>query len=1343
MDDKSTLWIGNQTSLRRRTAIGLLLSAAILPPIQGALASPARAEGPRPASGSTEVNPPLADALRRIAKPNLRIEQVARLTGRRHRVTFYEATWDGGRTYVRDLEVKTSSGSWVAVTDPEHRFDEQWVVLTGDFRGGLFYYYGTMTQHWVAFDSLSQVGERTVELRAGDEAFDLVVRWTLDGDNPELQWTLAAKESSNYLVGYQAFDAVRDADVDEVLCGALQHAKVIGSPAALSAWELFAPMALTERKLSSTRVTTGVYVPSEVIAFEHERALGSDQQPFGMSLRNDSADVTPTVYAPQYGPRAAMRAGQKRGYAFGLCALPGSLYEAYTDLCRKEYGYQAYRENVYDTSLTDTIHNIVDLLSIEPESDDSTTFVPSFSGWWNRAKGFIDVENDQCVRTPISGVLLSAYNLTSPPALEHDLYQARARHLIEYQLSRKGIGYTPIKGKAVYGDTTQYRVGKVPGDAATLGPLYLQTRGQNAGIHKLAMDVLLADKQGDHRTPVSVPLAGYLLTRDPAYLAEATTTALRYIHDLIDTPYTTNVAESSFGYAYAKGWTELLVLYELTGDRRFLEGAHKEAKRFVTQTEVRPVPKGNVTAPIPPVGFQQFDWPTGAGAGALPDYPREEVTPQTAPAWYVSTSGLTFEQLTTFKIGTSATQNPGGGFVFNPCWVPFLLRLAHYTGDQLIADIAHNMVVGRFTNYPGYYSRQFHVDQMKPDFPMQGPPGIAGIYFHHAPAQLGLAIDYLLSEQFARSGGAIDFPRLFELNYVYFKFSVYGHAPGTFYGENAVWPYFPKGLVKVDNPAVNWCAGVGNSSLYVSLTNESGTAQKVTVDVASPLTGIKRGSGISVAYVRGGKIGKAARQAGTATTVTVPPKGIAAFVVRDVEIDVPWHVGTPGTDRSPASYHSEDTNPSSDFGLASGILLVRPDRSGYDAYVSIDTEEPSTLRYRIGDGPRQEAPPKPFPYEWTIGVGGLAETFSYQIISGSLTTDEVTLRLPASVTGAVDGVGGELVCTPTTTPGDKVALTARVRNGTDADLTGLAVTVNPPSGWTVTPAGGARTVPAHGVADVAFSVSVPADASIGDRSLSASVTWNGGTADLDSTTILVRQPRKVTSLTVPTTIAKPGDQAELVTTVLNSGPVPVSAELKLTAPAGWSVTQTTVTLEIPARSERAHTFVATSGSVVPGNQYRFQVSATGANSKAVLIKVADAGVIVSNVDFWPSYVETGEWLGSSLAGWNGIQSRYSAPEVLGGTATWKPDLPQTGEYDVAVWYPTNFATTTKAAYVITHAGGVDEVIVNQQENANRWFPLGRYRFEAGQEGSVRIEVRDTAFHRVSAAQFIYVKGSTS
>ncbi|WP_157988012.1 golvesin C-terminal-like domain-containing protein [Jiangella endophytica] len=1314
-------------SLSRRTAIRLLVGAAVLPPVVNAFGiSTASATTP-----AADAQAPLPDALRRLPMPNLVTEPVATITGDRHRVTFHRAAWDGGHTFVRDLEVRTSGG-WLRVTDPGSRFDEQWIVLSGD-DGNPTDYYTSMTPNWVAFDSLVQLDAQTVELRSTPPGgYDLTVRWSLAGANPELQWTLTAAAAGHYVVGYQSVDAVTPDDVDEVLCGSRQHARVIEGAQALGAWELFAPMSLTQRRIGDHDVTLGVYTPGEVLLFEHERELMPDGQPFGMSLRNDDRDVQPVVFAPQAGRTTALAAGERRGYAFGLYAGAGSLYEAYADLTRHEYGYSAYRRNVYDTSLTDTVHHLVDLVLDEGEGDDSESFVPSYSGWWNRAKGFVDIENDQAVRTAIAGVLLSAYYLTGDDAL----YERRARPLVEYHVSRANHGSTPVPGKTVYGNPNLYRIGRIPGDASTLVPLYELTRGQNAGIHRLARELIAQNPPRDGRTPVSTPLQAYVLTGNEAHLAEARAEARRYIRDQIARPYTTNQAENGFGYNYVKGWTELLELFELTGEREFLDGAYREAQRHLSVIQVRPVPDTTVTVPNQPFIDDQGDrWTTEI----MPDYPVTTVESEEVPAWMVSTSGATFEQLSTYKVAAGRV-NPGGGFTWIPAWAPFFLRLARHTGDDLFRDVAHNLVVGRFTNYPGYYNRQFTVTQLKPDFPYQGPPGVSTIFFHHIPGQLGLALDYLITEHLTRSGGAIDFPRQFETNYVFFKYSTFGHAPGTFHGEDGVWPYFPKGLVVLDNPQVNWLTAVGNGSLYISLTNESDADERVTIDVATAGTGLPRRARNRVEVLSGEVLHGAATLRGGRLTTTVPAKGHAALVVRDVDIDVPWHWTSDGPDRGTDSHHDEYLDPAANDGLVRAMLLVRPDRSGYDAYVQADVEEPAArLSYAIGDDAWQQAPAKVFPFEWTIPVDGLTTPFTYQVSSGPRTTAEHTLRLPVAVTGVVPNgtaAAGELSTAPDTTPGDVVRVRARVRAGS-AELAGAAVALTVPSGWTAARLGEApASVPAGGFADWTFDVTAPATAS-GTVTLAGTATWTGGSAELRSSDVEVLTPLKLTALAAaPAELVEPGDASELTVAVLNRGPLPRTGTLRVTAPAGWQASPAEIGFDLPGREEREYTVTVTSAaSAAPGSTHRVTVAADGVGERGVTVRLAGTDIIVDDADPWPRYVETGWWLASTLAGWNGTATRYNEEERYGGTATWRPELPADGRYDVAVWYPTNPATTREAVYVVHHADGEEEIVVDQQQDANGWRTLGRYRFTAGSDGYVRAIVRHPGFHRIDAARF--------
>lgn len=67
--------------------------------------------------------------------------------------------------------------------------------------------------------------------------------------------------------------------------------------------------------------------------------------------------------------------------------------------------------------------NMIDLLKIDPAGDDTVNYVPSASGWWSRAKGFIDIENDQAIRTAASSTLMGAYYVTN----DGELYDKRRR----------------------------------------------------------------------------------------------------------------------------------------------------------------------------------------------------------------------------------------------------------------------------------------------------------------------------------------------------------------------------------------------------------------------------------------------------------------------------------------------------------------------------------------------------------------------------------------------------------------------------------------------------------------------------------------------------------------------------------------------------------------------------------------------------------------------------------------------------------------------------------------------------------------------------------------------------
>lgn len=1279
--------------------------------------------------------------LRSIDKPGLEINPTPAtvLQNATHRTSFYLATWNTGSTYLRKLEVK-HAGGWLTVTAPDHLFDEQWVVLTGSsdstpyrvLSGAVYYYDGTMTQNWIAFDSLTQPDADTVELSAtGVGAYGLTVRWTLEESGPRLQWTIQAHQDGQYVVGYQSFDITDEQGANEVLCGARQHARFIESAAADNASELMTPMTLIERTIAGQQTTLGVFVPASVMDFEHPSSAGQTNQPYGMSLRNESNGVQPVAYAPQAGERAALAAGTSKTFAFGLCAKPVALRDAYRTIAESEYGYSDYRENIYGTSLTDAMFNILDLVMVDPPGNGTGDFVASPSNWSKRAKGFVDHEvwshAPGSVRAGSSGVMLGAYLLTG----DTDIYERRARPMLEFQLSRTGYWWTPLLGVPVPGNPKPHGLCSVPRDASTLVPLFRQTHGQNAGIRALALRTIRNPPSlGRDRNPINTPLQAYALTETPHYLAELHATARLYARDEVMTASRSQISDTQMQYFYSKAWTELLMSYETTGDEELLVAAHREALRFLTQFQLRPVPDTEITVPVPPAKYIE----SLSDSPALWDYPREndDEPSETVPAWMVSTNGMSFEQLTTYR----AT-----GFTSLPVWAPFLLRLAEHTGDTFIRDTASNQIVGRYTNYPGYYYWQYRTVQMKPDFPLQGPWGAGPIYNSHIERHLGMTIDYLISEQVTRSAGQIDFPAQYEANYVFFRFRTYGHAPGRFYGDENVWLYMPKGIISVDNPQINWIVAEGNDALYVSLTNASNEPQRVSLTFDTALSGLARRTAYEITTWADNGEPQVRTVYNAGLTTVVSAKGITALRVNGVSLDVPLHQIPPYADTGKTSFHFNEDN---SFGRVYGMQLVRPDRSGYDAYVQVDSDELVTLRYSTDSGVNwSPVPAVEYPNEWTIGVDSLTTPFMYEVVLGDQHSAQATLQLPPAVTGTCPpGVNAflELSCVDDTTAGDSLKVDARLYNGGSGPLALPTTSLLAPAGWHAVLVNDPPDAIAPGaMATWHYTVTVPETQPAGPQKFTAEATWDGGSAESMPSDIDVLPSVKVLAIQAnPMIMPNPGDETTLTARVVNLSPVSRTGKVTFSvySTLGWSFTPGAIaSYSLEGRSfGDVQVSLRSPTNVEREKDYSVYATLAGGDQQRTTVRVnSDSDdVFVTIADFPPFFSSQGTWLRSQLAGWKGSNTLYSSE--LGSMVTLRPQVTTAGSYEVSVWYPTNNETSTSALFSVHTNTGDTDVVVNQQQNARDWFGIGTFNFAAGNDGFIRLTVADGAYHRISAVR---------
>ncbi|WP_432743536.1 cellulase family glycosylhydrolase [Streptomyces sp. JH002] len=107
------------------------------------------------------------------------------------------------------------------------------------------------------------------------------------------------------------------------------------------------------------------------------------------------------------------------------------------------------------------------------------------------------------------------------------------------------------------------------------------------------------------------------------------------------------------------------------------------------------------------------------------------------------------------------------------------------------------------------------------------------------------------------------------------------------------------------------------------------------------------------------------------------------------------------------------------------------------------------------------------------------------------------------------------------------------------------------------------------------------------------------------------------------------------------------------------------------------------------------------------------GIVVDNTS--PGYSDSGDWTTADTAhGFHGIDYKHDGSGTASAkTATFTPDLPASGRYNVYLWWSPNSNRTAAAPVSITHAGGTAALTVDQRTGGCDWGLLGTYDFTAG------------------------------
>ena len=470
-----------------------------------------------------------------------------------------------------------------------------------------------------------------------------------------------------------------------------------------------------------------------------------------------------------------------------------------------------------------------------------------------------------------------------------------------------------------------------------------------------------------------------MLTGDPASLQEAVDAADEYISGAIDTPPTAVLPLSRFFLIqYTPSWEGLLLIYEATGEKRFLDAAVFGARQVMAGMWTQRMPSEDALITIHPNGQIEGDkmhltLHKGSDRFRL-GFPIQDgdIVEKQVSEWLVSPVGLGLEQPSTYSY-----QNQGGRLILQNNWAPGFLRLAHHTGDEQFATYARNASVGRSGNYPGYYYTTYSDLQQDPNYPYAGPD-VGFIYYHHLPVHLTWSIDYLVSDAFYLSGGAVKFPGLRQFNYAYFDNLVYGHAPGEVFGHSDAWLWFRRGLVELDNPQINYLTAHDGSSFHVILTNQSREEQTVDVQFNPAEISPIQGDFATAVVTNDGD--RPITMVNEVATVTLRPRGIVALRVDGLDIDVPTHrtPAAPGTWAAP-DYLTINPAGAPEFRAAS----VQAKPGPWDAFIWC-TALPSGLQdFRVvwtaGSESGTTAVDSVYPFEVTIPVEDAIHSMGFHI----------------------------------------------------------------------------------------------------------------------------------------------------------------------------------------------------------------------------------------------------------------------------------------------------------------------------------------------------------------------------
>lgn len=780
---------------------------------------------------------------------------------------------------------------------------------------------------------------------------------------PVLSFTLEPKTAGYFSVGYVGAPACRDAEADEIWQPFIWTEKRFPQASFVTAaFQCPVPATLVRRG----GTTLGVAADMDEFPFEPLPLLANSR--FAVALREQDGRARPMVFAPVLGGAESKRAaGEAFSFKLRLFAARADIPGAYEQIARRLCGFRDFRRNAL-CSLNEALDNMIDY---------------GMSHWsW-----FIDELKGCSYSTDVPGAVKNVSSLNplnlALVADDPEIFQKRAYPIVEFLLSREKFLFSLDRtqknqspSRALLGPCAPVsELAALAGLTHGASPVFRMFAERELGRTRvLNLDDAVAGNSWPNLTEMS------LATGEPRYLAAARAGADRFLREHAETPATDFSAPALFFWVgWAPKWQNLLQLYEATGERRYLEAARQGARRFAMFCWMGPrVPEADVVvnrgSNAPVYWYLQ-------GKGHTPMHAPEE----RVPAWRLSEIGLTPE--------SSGTMSGHRG-IFMAHHAPWMLRIAALTGDTFLHDVARSAVIGRYRNFPGYHintARTTIYEQA--DYPLRPfkELSVNSFHYNHIWPHMSLVLDYLVTDFFARSRGAIDFPSRYIEGYAYLQSKFYGDRPGKFFGRDDAVLWLPRRLLKTAGTVeLNHLAARGRRGLYLAFANQSPEAVTTEItlnpEVIPPVAGqtyrVKSMSGVGETTMRDGRL-----------TLTVPPMGLTAVEIEGLTVAPRFQDALVAT--TTADAWSQDYLELPWGGARAMILNFGSVATTAYVYLRDDDEKfkAVTLTYAVG-GASKTVTDAAFPFEFTVPLPRGAREFSFTL-SGTAPDGAKSTAAPA------------------------------------------------------------------------------------------------------------------------------------------------------------------------------------------------------------------------------------------------------------------------------------------------------------------------------------------------------------